>query len=123
MSQRLVGSRTGLACLALAAALASQGTASAQSAGGAGKISITTSSAEARQLYLKGRTLGENLRAHDSREILKQAAAKDPGFALAHYSLAQNSPTAKEFFGHLKQAVALADKASEGEADDPRTPG
>jgi tetratricopeptide (TPR) repeat protein len=115
MSQRSVGSRAGLTCLALAALLASHGTVSAQSAGGAGKISITTSSADARQLYVKGRTMGENLRAHDSREILKQAAAKDPGFALAHYSLAQNSPTAKEFFGHLKQAVALADKASEGE--------
>jgi tetratricopeptide (TPR) repeat protein len=115
MSQRSVGSRAGLACLALAAALAGQGTASAQSAGGASKISITTSSADARQLYRKGRTLGENLRAHDSREILKQAAAKDPNFALAHYSLAQNSPTAKEFFGHLKQAVALSGKASEGE--------
>jgi tetratricopeptide (TPR) repeat protein len=115
MSQRSVGSRAGLACVALATLLASHGTASAQSASAAGKISITTSSVEAKQLYLKGRTMGENLRAHDSREILKQAAAKDPGFALAHYSLALNSPTAKEFFGHLKQAVALSDKASEGE--------
>ena len=115
MSQPLVGSRAGLACLALVAVLASSGTASAQSGGGAGKIAITTSSVEARQLYLKGRAMGENLRAHDSREILKQAAAKDPQFALAHYSLALNSPTAKEFFEHLKQAVSLSAKASEGE--------
>jgi tetratricopeptide (TPR) repeat protein len=115
MSQRSTGLRAGLACLAVPAVLASYGPAAAQSAGGAGKIPVTTASAEAKQQYLKGRTLGENLRAHDSREILKQAAAKDPGFALAHYSLAQNSPTAKEFFGHLKQAVALSDKASEGE--------
>jgi tetratricopeptide (TPR) repeat protein len=35
--------------------------------------------------------------------------------ALAHYSLALNAPTPKDFFGHLKQAAALADKASEGE--------
>jgi len=41
--------------------------------------------------------------------------AKDPNFALAHYNLALSSPTAKEFFDHLKQAVKLADKASEGE--------
>lgn len=115
MSQRSVGSRAGLACLAIAAALAGPGTASAQSAGGAAKISITTSSVDARQLYLKGRAMGENLRAHDSREILQQAAAKDPSFALAHYSLALNSPTAKEFFAHLKEAVALSGKASEGE--------
>jgi tetratricopeptide (TPR) repeat protein len=115
MSQRSPGLRAGLACLAVPAVLASYGPAAAQSAGGAGKIPVTTASAEAKRQYLQGRTLGENLRAHDSREILKQAAAKDPGFALAHYSLAQNSPTAKEFFGHLKQAVALSDKASEGE--------
>jgi tetratricopeptide (TPR) repeat protein len=89
----------------------------AQDRAGAGavKVPVTTSSAEARREYLKGRTLGENLRAHDSREVLKRAVEKDPGFALAHYSLALNSPTAKEFFEHLKQAVALAGKASDGE--------
>jgi tetratricopeptide (TPR) repeat protein len=89
----------------------------AQDRGGAGaaKIPVTTASNEARQEYLKGRALGENLRAHDSREVLQRAAAKDPGFALAHYSLALNSPTAKEFFSHLKEAVALAGSASEGE--------
>src|ERR671920_1329886 len=42
-------------------------------------------------------------------------AAQDPTFALAHYSLALSAPTAKDFFEHLRQAVALADKASEGE--------
>jgi Flp pilus assembly protein TadD len=34
---------------------------------------------------------------------------------LARYSLALAAPTAKDFFQHLKQAVVLADKASEGE--------
>jgi tetratricopeptide (TPR) repeat protein len=34
---------------------------------------------------------------------------------LGHYSLALNSPTAKEFFSHLKQAVTLSSTASEGE--------
>ena len=116
MTQRLTGSRS-CSGLAFAVAVLSLGatTASAQSGGGAGKVTLTTSSVEARQLYLKGRLMGENLRAHDSREILRQAAAKDPQFALAHYSLALNSPTAKEFFDHLKQAVALSPKASEGE--------
>ena len=38
-----------------------------------------------------------------------------PRFALAHYSLALNSPTAKEFFDHLKEAVKLSGKASDGE--------
>jgi tetratricopeptide (TPR) repeat protein len=89
----------------------------AQDRGGAGavKIPVTTSSDEARQEYVKGRALGENLRAHDSREVLRRAVEKDPKFALGHYSLALNSPTAKEFFVHLNQAVALAGTASEGE--------
>jgi tetratricopeptide (TPR) repeat protein len=115
MTQRSIGSRSTLAGLAVAFSILGSGSASAQSAGGAAKIQVTTSSVDAKQLYLKGRTMGENLRAHDSREILKQAAAKDPQFALAQYSLALNSPTAKEFFDHLKQAVALSPKASQGE--------
>jgi tetratricopeptide (TPR) repeat protein len=114
MTQRSPGSNAGLACLTLVA-LATAAPAQAQSGGESGKVPVTTVSAEARQQYLKGRTLGENLRAHDARQYLIQAAAKDPGFALAHYSLALNAPTAKEFFAHLKQAVTLAGKASEGE--------
>jgi tetratricopeptide (TPR) repeat protein len=114
MSQRLLGLRPSAASLALAAVLVGYGSVHAQS-GGYGKVPVTTSSSEARAQYLKGRTLGENLRAHDSREFLTQAAAKDPRMAVAHYSLALNAPTPKDFFGHLKQAVALAEKASEGE--------
>ena len=89
----------------------------AQDRAGAGvvKVPVTTEVIEARQEYLKGRALGENLRAHDSREVLQRAVAKDPNFALGHYSLALNSPTAKEFFSHLNQAVKLSGKASEGE--------
>ncbi len=115
MTQRSIGSRAGLACLALLTVTATSPRVVAQSGGDSGKVPVTTSSSQARQQYLKGRTLGENLRAHDSRQFLTEAATKDPGFALAHYSLALNAPTAKEFFAHLKQAVALAGKASEGE--------
>jgi tetratricopeptide (TPR) repeat protein len=117
MSQRSAASRARLTRLALAAMMTSVGTAMAQDRGGAGaaKVPVSTSSEEARQEYVKGRTLGENLRAHDSREVLQRAVEKDPNFALAHYSLALNSPTAKEFFAHLKKAVALAPRASEGE--------
>lgn len=88
MSQRSNGSRAGLACWAIAAVFAAFNPASGQTADGAGKIPVTTSSAEARAQYLKGRTLAENLRGQDSREFLLQTAVKDPGFALAHYSLA-----------------------------------
>jgi tetratricopeptide (TPR) repeat protein len=79
------------------------------------EVAITTTSDEARTLYLRGRALSEQLRAHDARKLFEQAAAKDPTFALAHYSLALSSPTTKEFLSHLDEAVALASKASEGE--------
>ena len=93
MSQRSAASLARLTCLALAATMTStQAVAQDRGAAAMAKIPVTTASAEARQEYLKGRTLGENLRAHDSREVLQRAAAKDPGFALAHYSLALNSP-------------------------------
>jgi tetratricopeptide (TPR) repeat protein len=117
MSQRSAVSLARLVCLSLAALLANAEPGVGQDRAGAAlaKIPVTTSSAEARQEYLRGRALGENLRAHDSREVLQAVVEKDPGFALAHYSLALNAPTAKEFFDHLSQAVKLAGKASEGE--------
>ncbi len=111
MSQRSCRSRAALAGVVLAS-LAAYGSAAGQ---GDGKVPITTSSAEAKQQYVKGRALAENLRGHDSRQFLGRAAAKDPKFALAHYSLALSAPTAKNFFAHLKQAAVLSAKASEGE--------
>ena len=80
-----------------------------------GAVPLSTESAEAKDLYLKGRKLAEELRAHDGRKLFEQAAAKDPSFAMAHYQLAINSATAKDFFEHLNEAVELSDKASEGE--------
>jgi tetratricopeptide (TPR) repeat protein len=116
MSQRWASSPVWASGLVLAL-VTSAGPILAQDRAGAGvvKIPITTEVTEAREEYLKGRTLGENLRVHDSREVLQRAVAKDPDFALGHYSLALNSPTAKEFFSHLNQAVKLSSKASEGE--------
>jgi tetratricopeptide (TPR) repeat protein len=114
MSQHWTGSRA-LALLTLAVLAGTSSSAAAQGPNSEGKIPISTASAEAKQQYLKGRTLAENLRAHDSREYLSQAVGKDPRFALGHYALALSAPTAKDFFGHLKQAVTLADKASQGE--------
>ncbi len=89
--------------------------AAAAAATSADKIPITTSSDEARQLYLKGRDLSEKLRATDARALFEQAAAKDPGFALAQVGLANSAGTAKEFFDAVARAVALSGKASEPE--------
>ena len=80
-----------------------------------GKIAITTSSEEARKEFLAGRDLSEKLRITDSIAHFDKAITLDPNFALAELSRANVSPTAKEFFEHLKKAVTLSDKASDGE--------
>ncbi|HJP92474.1 MAG TPA: tetratricopeptide repeat protein [Pyrinomonadaceae bacterium] len=80
-----------------------------------GKIPVTTSSEEARKEYLAGRDLQEKLRITDSIAHFDKAISLDPNFALAELNRANVSPTAKEFFEHLKKAVALSDKASDGE--------
>jgi tetratricopeptide (TPR) repeat protein len=84
-------------------------------AAASGKIAVTTSSEEARKEFLAGRDLSEKLRITDSIAHYDKAIALDPNFALAELNRANVSPTAKEFFEHLKKAVALADKASDGE--------
>jgi len=104
-----------LTTVRLAAACALGAFALTTSAMSADRIPITTSSAEARQLYLKGRDLSEKLRATDAHALFQQAAAKDPGFALAQVGLANSAGTAKEFFDAVARAVSLADRASEPE--------
>ena len=80
-----------------------------------GKIPVTTSSEEARKEFLQGRDLSEKLLIQDSIQHFDKALSLDPTFALAELNRAQVSPTGKEFFDHLKKAVSLADKASNGE--------
>jgi tetratricopeptide (TPR) repeat protein len=82
---------------------------------GGGKIPVTAASEEARKEFLQGRDLAERLLAQDSIQHFDKAVALDPNFALAELGRANASPTAKEFFDHLKKAVGLAGKASEGE--------
>src|SRR5262245_3801343 len=98
----------GLCALALAFAALP---ASAQDA----KIPITTRWQEAREEYLKGRDLVEKLRATDARAHFQKAADADRDFALARLGLANSAPSAKAFFAALKEATALAAKASDGE--------
>lgn len=97
--------------VALAFAAAFSGSAGADD----GKIPVTTSSAEARTAFLKGRELAEKLLIQDSIQFFDKAITLDPAFAQAELNRAQVSPTGKEFFDHLKKAVALAGKASNGE--------
>ena len=88
---------------------------SAPNASGDGKIAISTKSEEARKEFLAGRDLSEKLRITDSIQHYDKAIALDPDFALAHLNRANASPTATEFFEHLKHAVTHAAEASDGE--------
>src|SRR5437764_11571284 len=80
-----------------------------------GKLPVTTSSEEAKKEFLQGRDLAERLLIQDSLQHFDKAISLDPTFAAAELARANSSPTAKEFFEHLKKAVSLADKASDGE--------
>ena len=87
----------------------------ATTASAADRIPVTTTSAEAKRLYLEGRDLAERLKATDAKARYQQAVAADPGFALGYVGLANTAGTAKEFFAAADKAVALADKASPSE--------
>ena len=65
------------------------------------EIPVTTASDEARELFLEGRTMSENLRALDARPLLEEAVAKDPSFAYAYLLLANTAPSPEEFFENL----------------------
>ena len=103
------------AVLALLTVCAAGAPAVGQTATAAGKIPITTSSEDARALYLKGRDLAEKLRATDARRYYEEAAGKDAGFALAYVGLANTSGTNREFVEAVTKAVGLAPKVSDGE--------
>jgi tetratricopeptide (TPR) repeat protein len=79
------------------------------------KITATTPSEEARKAFLQGRDLAERLLAQDSIAHFDKAISLDPTFAYAELGRANSSQTAKDFFDHLKKAVNLSDKASDGE--------
>jgi len=79
------------------------------------KIPVTSSSAEAKEEFYKGRDLFDKLRAQNSLQYFDEAIEKDKDFALAYYYSALASPTAKKFFEQIDNAVAHSDKVSEGE--------
>jgi len=81
----------------------------------ADKVPVTTTSEDARALYVKGQDLADKLRATDAHEMFVKAVAKDKDFAMAYLAMAQSSGTAKDFFDALGHAVALAGKVSPGE--------
>ena len=80
-----------------------------------GKIEITTMSSEAKNEFIQGRDLFEKLQQRESLQYFEKAIANDNEFAAAYYYHSLANPTAKGFFEDLDNAIAYADKASEGE--------
>jgi tetratricopeptide (TPR) repeat protein len=104
-----------IVAIGIAMAVPGSGALAADKQPGSDKIPITTSSPQARELYLKGRDLAEKLRGPDARKLYEQALAKDPSFALAVVGMANTAPGNQEFFAAVNRAVPLAAKVSEGE--------
>ena len=79
------------------------------------KIPITTRSELAKQEFMLGQQLSDNLQATKSVEHFDKAIALDPSFASAYLNRANNSFTTKEFFDNLKGAMDHMENVSEGE--------
>jgi tetratricopeptide (TPR) repeat protein len=79
------------------------------------KIATTTSSESAKEDFLKGRDLFEKLRQRESLQYFESAISKDNKFAMAYYYHSLANPTNKGFFEDVNNAVANAEKSSEGE--------
>ncbi len=78
-------------------------------------IPVTTSSDEARELFLQARELQEKVKLTASFPLLQKAVELDPDFAYAHMLMSLGQPTTKGFFESLEKAVNTAHNASDGE--------
>lgn len=79
------------------------------------EIPITTQSQEARAIFIEARDLADHLRLAETREYLDKAIKLDSNFALAHLYRAYAFTSNEDLTIHLKKAIALMDKVSEGE--------
>lgn len=79
------------------------------------EVPITTSSPEARKLFLQARVLSENLRGVEAQPLLEKAVALDSNFLQAHLLLTQNQPTAGAFFASLDRTKQRSGLATEPE--------
>mgnify|MGYP001138975350 CR=1 FL=1 len=80
------------------------------------KVPITTSSEEAKMLYMEGRDQMEAFHFSKSAETLEKAIEKDPDFAMGHMLLAMAKGRGMEYDReHLDKAVELSGNVSEGE--------
>jgi tetratricopeptide (TPR) repeat protein len=83
--------------------------------GESGSLPVTTSSARARELYLKGVTDYENLYLERCNDDWRAAVKEDPNLAVAWAWIAFNSSNPQEVSGARTKAKELASKATPGE--------
>lgn len=79
------------------------------------EIPLTTSSDEAKELFLRGREALDVLDTATARSFFAQAAEKDPDFAMAHLALSEVAETEEESLVALRRALAKAGAISLGE--------
>jgi tetratricopeptide (TPR) repeat protein len=80
-----------------------------------GKIPISTSSCEAKENYIKGRGLAENLQNQEALIFFEKAIEQDSNFAMAYFGAAMAQPEAGQLFEYLNKSESLIDNVSEGE--------
>jgi tetratricopeptide (TPR) repeat protein len=79
------------------------------------EIPLTTSSDEARELFLRGREALDVLDIDTARSFFSEASEKDPDFAMAHLALSEVEQTEEESLVALRKALAKAGAISLGE--------
>ena len=79
------------------------------------QVPITTSSDEARALYMQGQSLLDNLHFVEASEVFTSAVEADPDFAMGYFMLAATAQTAAQLFRAVRQAQYLAANVTDGE--------
>ena len=79
------------------------------------KIPVTTSSAEALELFAEGRALADDLHNVRANALFAQAVEEDPDFAMGYFMLANTAQSTADFFTDVAMAKGKMGNASEGE--------
>ena len=79
------------------------------------KVPVTTSSIEAREHYLAGRALMDDLHIVEANDAFAKAVDADGRFAMAYFMLAATAQTTADFFAAVADAELQAANASAGE--------
>jgi tetratricopeptide (TPR) repeat protein len=80
-----------------------------------GKLPITTSSCDARENYLIGRELADNLQKQEALVYFEKAIEQDPDFALAYFGAGLAQSKEEDIFKFLEKSIELIEEVSEGE--------